>query len=152
MRINWKIVKQRGNYRPSLRYKLTLEEYERELAAHSVKIQSFLPCLGNPHQSFCLPGTFERSAEWQPVDYQWITTPSFKEGWLENYIRLPFRESGKYPEVEQSFILLREQHEQVIKAAYGWEPIDCTGELDTSNDTKEVIAAALTAQKMIAFA
>ncbi|PIE69645.1 MAG: hypothetical protein CSA21_01215 [Deltaproteobacteria bacterium] len=78
-----------------------------------------------------------------------ISVPFYREGELEGFFRLPFRESGEYPEVEESFLLLREKYEQIIREAYAHEPIDIRGELDLSAETKKAIAAKLTAKKIL---
>ena len=146
----WKINKKRGNYRAGLKYTITLEEYERELAVHAVNIRSFIPIIPDSHQNYCLPGCHERYSGWKAENYHYINVPYFKEGELSNFILLPFRESGCYPEVEQSFIKLRHIYEEVVKEAYGWEAVSYEAELDTSKETKKHIAARVTAGKILA--
>lgn len=150
MKISWKIDKKRGNYRAGLSYTITLEEYERELAVHAVNMCSFIPIIPDSEQNYCLPGRNERSPDWQADSYHYINVPYFKMGDLSNFIRLPFKESGCYPEVEQSFIKLRHIYEEVVKEAYGWEPVNHQDELDISKETKKHIAARVTAGKMLA--
>lgn len=151
MHIVWQIEKQLGNHRPRLSYILELEEYERRLAVEAVNIHSLIPRIEAPHQTFCLPKCFERDANWQPLDYHWLTAPFFRDGRRNGFIRLPFRESGRYPEVEQSFALLREAHEEVVRRAYNWGPISEAGRLDISSDGRRAIAASLTAERLLAF-
>jgi hypothetical protein len=151
MRIVWNIEKQRGNHRPRLSYTLELEEYEQRMAVEAVNIRSFIPRIEAPHQTYCLPECFERAAGWRPLDYHWLTAPFFRDGVRNGFIRLPFRESGSYPEVEQSFALLREAHEQVVRRAYNWGPISEAGRLDLSLDSRRAIAASLTAERLLAF-
>ncbi len=150
MKIKWKIKKKRGNYRAGLNYTITLEEYERELAVHAVNIRSLIPLITDSDQNYCLPGCNERSPDWKPEDYHYINVPYFKTGELSNFIRLPFEASGCYHEVEQSFLKLRNTYEEVVKEAYGWEPVSREDELDTSKETKEHIAATITAGRMLA--
>ena len=151
MRITWDIDKKRGNHRPVLRYSIVLEEFERDLAVSSANILSTLPKLDAPHQPHCMPGEHERSPGWKPRDFHWISAPYFRDGIAEGSMRLPFRESGYYPEVEDSFSLLREQHENVIREAYSRSPIQHNGELDLTDKTRNSIAATLTARKMLSF-
>ncbi len=150
MKIIWKIDKKRGNYRAGLSYSIALEEYEKELAVHAVNICSFIPIIPESNQDYCLPGCNERSADWKAENYHYINVPYFKLGELSDFIRLPFSESGCYPEVEKSFVKLRSIYEEVVKEAYGWKPISCRNELDTSKETKKHIAAKVTAGKMLA--
>jgi hypothetical protein len=128
-----------------------LEEHERKLAVHAVNIRSFVPIIPDSNQNYCLPDCNERALGWVADGYHYISVPYFKLGDINDFIRLPFKEPGCYPEVEQSFIKLRAVYEEVIKEAYGWEPISCQGELNTSTETKKHIAAKLTAGKMLAF-
>ncbi len=148
MRINWKIEKKRGNFRPSLKYTMVLEEHERELAVDAVQVKSGLPCLENPHQEFCLPGTHERTPGWVPTDFHWLSVPFFRDGEKGGTIRLPFRESGEYPEVKEAFLKLQEGYEQLVREAYDWAPIKEQGELDATLETKQAIAATLVSRKL----
>lgn len=151
MRINWKIDKKRGNNRPSLTFTIVLEDFERELAVDSVNILTTLPKIENSNQAYCLPGCNERAADWQPLDFHWFTTPYFRDGRREGFIRLPFRESGEYPEVRESFDQLKTRYEELVTEAYRWSPLDKSGELDLSDSTRQAIAATLTARKLQAF-
>lgn len=150
MKIKWKIDKQRGNFRANLTYTIILEDYERRLAVCAVNICSFIPIIPKPNQNYCLPCCDERSPDWTPDDYHYLNVPYFKVGELSNFIRLPFKESGHYPEVAQSFMKLRDAYEEVVKEAYRWQPVSKTAELDISQETKTYIAAKVTAQKMLA--
>jgi len=151
MRINWTIEKKRGNYRPLLHYTMVLEDFEQDLAVFAVNVQSSIPKVDKPGESFCLPDLHERGDLWHPTDYHWLTAPYFKTGQRSDTIRLPFRESGEYPEVERSFKVLREKHELVVKDSYGCQPLKQHGELDLSDETKEAIAATLTRKRLEAF-
>ncbi len=151
MRIVWRIEKQRGNYRPCLSYVLELEEYEQRLAVEAVNIRSLIPRIEVPNETYCLPDCYERASGWKPADYHWLTAPFFRDGRRNGFIRLPFRESGSYPEVERSFALLREAHEQVVRRAYNWEPINEVGRMDVSADGRRAIAARVTADRLLAF-
>ena len=151
MKITWNLDKKRGNYRPTLTYAMVLEDFEREMAVDSISIRSLLPKLDRPDEAFCLPGTHERLEGWQPRDYHHISTPYFKDGQSSGFLRLPFRESGEYPEIEASFALLKQQHEARVRQTYAWQPLARQGELDLSGETREAIAATLTARRLLAF-
>ena len=47
MKINWKIEKQRGNFRPVLKYSISLEEHEKAIAMHAVNIESSIPLVSD---------------------------------------------------------------------------------------------------------
>ena len=148
MKIKWKIKKKKGNFRPTLSYSIILEDYERELAVPSVNILSRIPEISDPGQNYCLPNCNERDPSWRPGGYHYISVPYFKTGMTSGFIRLPFRDSGKYPEVEQSFALLRKAYEAVVNDAYGRAPINLSEELDISVATKKNIAAKVISRKL----
>lgn len=145
MKINWTIAKKRGNFRPSLNYRITLEAFEKKLAVNAVSIKSTIPEIPNPHQGFCLPDTNERIPHWEASNCHYLSVPYFKKGEVNGFIRLPFRESREYPEVAASFQTLRESYETVVRQAYGQEPLHLENELDMSRRTKQEIAATITA-------
>lgn len=149
MKIIWKIEKKRGNFRPVLTYSLRLEEHEQAIAMHSVTIESFIPRVSDANQAWCMPGCDERSTDWQPDGFHHFSVPYFKTGSSDGFIRLPFKESGQYPEVEESFKMLRAAYEEVVREVYGWKPACEDGELDITTETKEQIAATIAAQKML---
>lgn len=149
MKITWKIEKKRGNYRPSLRYTISLEEHERAIAMESVRVESSIPRIPEPGRGWCLPGEDERADGWQPTEFHFLTVPWFKTGTDSGFLRLPFRSSAEYPEVEESFIRLRECYEEAVRAVYQWKPISLSGEMETSQKTKDAIAARLAAMQML---
>jgi len=151
MKINWTITKKRGNHRSSLNYHISLETFEKDLAVHAVCIQSLIPKIPNSHQSFCLPNENERHPKWMPALFHSISVPYFKNGEISEFIRLPFRSSGEYPEVKASFLMLQEQFEKIVQQAYGHAPVDIQDELDISPETKTRIAPGVAAQKMLKF-
>ncbi|WDP92751.1 MAG: hypothetical protein HUN04_24730 [Desulfobacter sp.] len=150
MKINWKIRKKRGNYRPVLNYTMTLEPFEKSLAIQAVSIQSFIPEIPRPHESFCLPGKNERHQAWIPDRFHCLQVPYFKSGETRGFIRLPYRASGEYPEVEASFRELRDKYEEKVCIAYGQAPFETGGELDISSHTREVVAARVAADRLLA--
>lgn len=151
MKIDWKIEKKRGNFRPSLKYKIVLEDFEKELAISMINIQSTIPKVDNSHLDYCFPECNERNKEFLPTEFHFLNTPYFKDGETCGVIRLPFREDGMYPEVAESFNRLRQQHEVLVREAYAREPIKNSEELGFTQATKQNIAGALIAKKMLGF-
>ena len=149
MKIKWQIKKKRGNFRPTLNYTIVLEDYEKELAIHAVRIDTGIPEIPNPHLSHCQPGQDERSSGWRPTGFHRIQVPYFKTGRASDFIRLPFRASGEYPEVEAAFRDLRRIYEEEVCRAYGQAPIDQSGALGVSPETGRQIAARVTADRML---
>jgi hypothetical protein len=149
MKIQWTIRKKRGNYRPTLHYVITLEDFEKELAVSSLTIKSNIPKIPNPHQPYCLPDTNERVLKWKPQDYHFISVPYFKNGELEECIRLPFRESGVYPEVEESLRRLHFEHEKIVRLTYAHEPLNERKELEMLRDTRGHIAANVFSPRLL---
>ncbi|PID75925.1 MAG: hypothetical protein CSA20_04180 [Deltaproteobacteria bacterium] len=151
MNIRWNIDKKRGNYRPTLKYVISLEEHERAIAMQSIQIESLIPRIPEPGKGWCMPGENERAEGWQPKEFHYLSVPWFKTGQHSDFLYLPFRDSGDYPEVEESFVLLRQRYEEVVRKTYRWEPIKQSGELETSPETKKAIAARLAAMQMLSF-
>lgn len=149
MKIHWTIKKKRGNYRPSLNYHIRLEPFEKDLAVHAVRVQSLIPEIPDSHQSFCMPDQNERHPSWAPMSFHSISVPYFKKGEIREFIRLPFRDSGEYPEIKASFLLLRKTYEKIVRQAYGHASLEIQEELDTSPETKACIAPAVAAKKML---
>ncbi len=152
MIIKWKIEKKRGNLRPSLFYEIALTDYEKELAVPKVFMESTIPEIPDSHQKHCPPGVNERASSWQPAGFHSLDTPYFKDGELSNVIRLPLREDNAYPEVRDSFMNLMEKFEKALGDTYAQKPFVVENELDTSDATKRLIAAGITASRMLDFA
>ncbi len=151
MKICWSIDKKRGNYRPTLQYTITLEAHERAIAVDSLRIESTIPRIPTAGRSWCLPGQDERAEGWQPTEFHSLTVPWFKVGESSDVLRLPFRDSGLYPEVEASFARLRSAWEEVVRTTWNWEPLAESGMMETSEETKSAIAARLAAMQMLSF-
>nr|WP_319493163.1 hypothetical protein [uncultured Desulfobacter sp.] len=149
MQITWQIKKKRGNFRPRLTYKITLESFEKELAIHAVQIESHIPMIPSSHLSYCLPGEHERSRLWTPDRYHVLQVPYFKDGFTNGFIRLPFKTSGQYPEVVSSFEKLREEYEKKVCSVYAHPPLEQTGRLDISDETRSRIASRVTADRLL---
>ena len=149
MRIEWRIKKKRGNFRPTLTYHLSLEDHEKALAVHAVSIETRIPYIPRPHEGFCLPGENERAPGWTASSFWHLTVPHFKTGEIKEFIRLPFRASGEYPEVEQAFRDLRKRFEMVVTSVYAQAPYEKKGELGVGKKTAQDIAAAVVSQKLL---
>jgi hypothetical protein len=149
MKINWKVEKKRGNFRPMLTYNISLEEHEAAIAMHAINIAGTIPRVPEGNRSWCSPCCDEREDGWQPESFHYISVPHFKNGSSSGCIRLPFRESREYPEVEESFKMLRTAYEEVVREVYSWKPVSEEGELNITSETKEQIAASIAAQKML---
>lgn len=152
MKINWKIKKRRGNFRPVLTYTLILESFEKALAIQAVAVKSLIPEIPRRHESFCLPDENERHPCWSPSPDRchWLQVPYFKTGETRGFIRLPFTETGKYPEVEASFRKLQKAYEEKICIAYGQAPFETAGDLDISPEIQEQISPRVTADRLLA--
>ncbi|CCO24922.1 hypothetical protein [Maridesulfovibrio hydrothermalis] len=147
MIIEWNISKKRGNFRPILTYTIVLEDFERDLAMPNIVQQSTIPQPPDSWSASCLPDKCER-AEKECSTYQ-IYTPDHKTGEVTGKCILPWREEGVYPEIEESFILLREEFESVLKAAYESQPLEINGKLELSTETRKHIAAGLISQRFL---
>jgi len=149
MKINWQIKKKRGNFRPRLIYTITLESFEKKLAIHAVQVESHIPMIPSSHLSYCLPGQHERSLSWKPDRYHVFQVPYFKDGYINGFLRLPFKNSGQYPEVVSSFKKLREEYEKKVRSVYAHPPLEQTGRLGISDDTRSRIASRVTADRLL---
>ncbi len=149
MKINWKIKKKRGNFRPILTYTMTLESFEKSLAIQAVSVQSQIPEIPRPHENFCMPGENERHPAWTPKRFHCLQVPYFKIGEASGFIRLPFSETGEYPEVEASFRDLRQAYEAQVSIAYGQAPFETVGDLDLTAETRAQVAARVTADRLL---
>lgn len=151
MNIDWRITKKAGNYRPTLSYVITLEEHEMELAIERLVIETTLPVIASPERAWCLPGEDERRAGWQPEGFHRLAVPWFRVGVDSGFLRLPFRESALYPEVEFSFGRLRDEYEKLVRRALRWGSLDISGSLSGTAATKREIAGTIAAKKMLQF-
>lgn len=148
MHMEWTITKQRGNSRPTLTYTLTLSEYETMLCLPAIRVESTIPRPPDAGWTHCWPGQNERSGN-EGVERYLIMTPSHKTGTVTERIRLPWRATNAYPEVEESFQLLRAAFEQELAAASTSLPMQETGTLETTADTKRTIAPACAAERLL---
>lgn len=153
MRIDWKIVKKRGNIRPVLTYSVTLDETEKALALPALRIRSTIPEPPDSWQEFCYPGHLERSDA--PVDPERVydlEMPSHKGKSWPQTLRLPWREDNAYPEVEESFRMLRDAAEKEMKAAYDSLPMQEEYSLESTTEARRYLAPAALGMRLRRFA
>lgn len=148
MNIEWKIEKKRGNYRPLLHYTVTLSEFECSLCLTAVRVQSVIPKPPEASWSYCWPGHNERG-QWTPSDWHLLMTPSHKDKSSSQTLKLPWREDNAYPEVEESFILLRDAFEEALSQAMQSVPMNQSGSLETSSAMRRTIAPAFAAGRIL---
>ncbi len=153
MRIDWKITKKRGNIRPILTYSVTLEECEKELAMPPLRVKSTIPEPPDSWQEYCYPGQLERSgAPADPARVYDLDIPSHKGRAWPSSLRLPWREDNVYPEVEESFRLLRDAFERQLEDAYASLPIREENSIGSSPESRRHIAPATLGARFLRFA
>ena len=140
MRITWKITKPRGVFRPELTYKLEREGWEAELNIPKVYAQSTIPQPSDPVTRINNERTLEND--------EGTSTHRLVGSSEPQKIRLPFRQSGEYPEVAESMAILRAEIERRIIQAHDALALDITGELEMTPATKKHVAAYAAAWKM----
>lgn len=148
MRISWSICKKRGNNRPMLTYRIVLEPFEQELAVPAVEIRSRIPKPPVAFEAHCWPGENERAEGWVAGECYALGTPSHKAVEIEAECRLPWRADNAYPEVEESFELLRQAYEQALQAAYDSLPMDRVEELSYTPEMKKHLAPGVAARRL----
>lgn len=148
MNIEWDITKARGNFRPVLRYTISLTEFEKNLGMPAVRVASTIPKPPETGWTHCWPEQNERAA-WTPEECYALQTPSHKKEKLTERLHLPWREDNEYPEVEASFTALRDAFEQALAQASKSLPMHVTGRLETSLGAKKAVAPAAAAEKIL---
>ncbi len=152
MKIKWKIVKKRGNLRPVLTYSFVVEDYERCLALPPVRICSNIAEPIDSWQEHCYPQLHERADTPKFKGMYTLELASHKSnGWPQS-LRLPWRENNHYPEIEESFILLREAFERELALADASQPMDDENFLTISEQASQTLAPTVLAEKFLHFA
>lgn len=150
MVIEWNIAKKRGNLRPVLTYAVRLEEHEKALALPGVSILSAIPKPEEDRQEYCYPGQYERRAATPgAAAFYELEAPSHRGHAWTRTLRLPWREDNGYPEVEASFLLLREAVERELERASGSAPMREEGALRTSLNARQGIAPSVLAERLL---
>jgi hypothetical protein len=148
MLIEWRIQKKAGHLRPKLTYQVTLEPFELALAVPMVRITSTIPKPADAWQTHVWPGTKERGQE-TPMALYDLCSPSHKTGSCKEVLILPMRKDNSYPEVEESFLKLRESYEQVLLEAYENSAFETEGRLEMMPETKRRIAPGVAAARFL---
>ena len=150
MKIEWNIKKAGGHLRPRLSYCLRLEPFEIKLAVPMVRITSTIPKPPDAWRSHVYPGMEETNENWIPLSFYELCTPSHKSGCLRDSIHLPMRCTGAYPEVKESFLVLRETYEKALMAAYRNSAFEIRDTLDISGETQKTVAPGIVAMQFLA--
>ncbi len=152
MKIQWKITKKAGNLRPTLSYSFVVDKFEKELALPPITIKSTIPEPLDSWQEHCYPHEYERAQKMEFKGFYRISLVSHKGNMWSQSIRLPWREDNNYPEVEESFKLLREAFETELANAHASKPMDETAFLQLSDTATQTIAPKVFAEKFLNFA
>jgi hypothetical protein len=148
MLIEWNIAKKAGYRRPKLRYRVTLEPFEIDLAVPMVRITSTIPKPVDAWRSHRRPTASEPHTE-EAEDVYPLFTPSHESGTCEEVLILPMRKDNHYPEIEASFRQLRQAYEDTLITAYENSAFEKTGRLEMTLDTKQRIVAGITANRFM---
>ncbi|GAB7081088.1 hypothetical protein [Megalodesulfovibrio paquesii] len=148
MRIEWTIIKGRGNLRPVLQYTVTLSEFEISLAVPMLQVESGIPKPPDAGWNFCWPGQNERS-DWTPSEFHVLVTPNHRSGKNTESLKLPWRASNEYPEVEAGFMALRQAFEEMLTETSRSQPMQVQGRLETSGEAKKQLAPAVVAARIL---
>jgi len=147
MKIKWRIEKKQGYWRPVLTYSIELEQWEIDLAIPKVSIKSKI---ATPPDFFSY-ATEEKNNNWKPKNYHTISTADWSVKKAEREIKLIWKpgKNPDYPEVEESFKMLREAYEKELIKAIESKGFIKDGELELTPQTKRKVAPYAAKQKMI---
>lgn len=148
MKIQWEVVKKRGNYRPVLKYEIELEQFEIDLAVPVVVLDEALSKPPSSWRSYCYPGEDERGN----VPHEWyrLMTPSHKLRKVSGSILLTWRGSDTdFSDVSNAFQQLRQDFEMVLKKAYDYAPISLVETLELTDVTRKHIACGVASAKIL---
>ncbi len=152
MKIEWNIHKKKGNFRPVLHYSFIVEAFERDLALPPIRIKSTIQEPLEVYDEHCYPNTHERAQEPQYKGFYDLEIVSHKGRLWPQEIRLPWREDNNYPEVEESFKMLRQAFEDELASANSSEEMQVSSSLDITEHATLEIAPAILAEKFLDFA
>ncbi len=152
MKIEWKITKKLGNLRPTLSYCFVVETFEKALALPPINIDSTIPEPMDSWQEHCYPHEFERADNAEYKGFYRLSLVTHKGNMWSQSIRLPWREDNAYPEVEESFRLLREAFEMELANANASKAMDESASMQLSDAANQTIAPAAFAEKFLNFA
>ncbi len=152
MKIEWTITKERGNLRPILSYSFSIEKFEKALALPPVIIQSTIPEPIESWREYCYPNIDERNENAVYKSFYRLEIISHKGSIWTQKMRLPWRENNEYPEVDESFKLLRQAFEEELERANASLPMNKSECLQITDVTSQNIAPTVLAEKFLNFA
>ncbi len=152
MKIEWSIKKERGNLRPLLSYSLTIEKFEKALALPPILLQSSIPEPVESWRDFCYPNVDERMEAPKYNGFYRLELVSHKGNAWVHKLRLPWREDNLYPEVEESFKMLRQAFEYELQSANASQPMNESSYLQITDVANQHIAPSVLAEKFLNFA
>ncbi len=152
MKIEWNIIKKKGNYRPSLHYSFVVEDFERDLALPPIRIQSTIHEPMEVFEEHCYPNKYERAQTPEYKGFYDLEIVSHKGRLWPQEIRLSWREDNLYPEIEESFKMLRQAFEEELAKANNSKEINISSSLDITEQAHLEIAPSILAEKFLDFA
>ncbi len=152
MKIEWSIKKERGNLRPILTYSFSVDKFEKALALPPVIIKSTIPEPLESWREYCYPNVDERMTTPKYKDFYRLEIISHKGNLWSQKLRLPWRANNAYPEIEESFILLRKAFEDELERANASLPINTNAHLQITDSANKNIAPTILAEKLLNFA
>lgn len=145
MKIEYTITKKRGRYRPILKYKITIEEWEKELNASMAHVD--INCInyngGDIFRHASLnPGSSDDDPNWK--DLQTIYAQDGEHSKVLKY----YGKNHEYEEIKKSFEELMAKHEKNIIEAYNEKKLNLEICIEMSEQTKNIVAPFAAEYKM----
>ncbi|WP_319468407.1 hypothetical protein [uncultured Pseudodesulfovibrio sp.] len=148
MKIQWEILKKRGNHRPVLKYEIELESFEVDLAVPQVVLEKAVARPPSSWRSFCYPDEDERAGA--ALDWYRLMTPSHKSVTESGSLVLPWRApGGGFDDVKTAFFRLRKDFELVLAKAHDSAPLEIVEHLELTEDTRKHIAAGVASARFL---
>ncbi len=152
MQISWQINKKRGYRRPTLTYSIELEAHEKALCLPAMRIQSTITEPVDSWQEHCWPGQYERANPPLFGTSYTIDIPSHEGRSWQQSLRLPWREDNTYPEVEETFRVVRTAYEKELMKAYASQPMEERRTLKATPTLAQHLAPGVLAERLLRFA
>ncbi len=152
MKIEWSITKERGNSRPVLSYSFSVDKFEKALALPPVIVKSTIPEPIDSWREYCYPNTDERLTTPVYKDFYRLEIISHKGNLWTQKLRLPWRENNEYPEIDESFKMLRQAFEHELQSANASLPMNKKSYLQITDIANQNIAPSVLAEKFLNFA
>lgn len=152
MKIDWTISKKKGNIRPILSYSFIVESFEKELALPPVRIQSTIAEPFDAWEEHCYPKYNERAETPVFKGYYSLEIVSHKGHIWTQKIRLPWKEDNEYPEVEESFKILRTAFEKELARANASNAMEKSFSLQITDKASQCLAPHVLAERFLNFA